>query len=86
MFNQREFISRYNNEFRESFNPRLFNRDEDDIIKNLEDVIISAQRDKFFTIKVNGFRIIEDYREIYNLLYEAEKKRRNKRIVFRTKI
>lgn len=80
MFNQREFISRYNNEFRESFNPRLFNRDEDDIIKNLEDVIISAQRDKFFTIKVNGFRIIEDYREIYNLLYEAEKKRRNKRI------
>lgn len=80
MFNQKEFIANYNSKYRESFNDQLFNRNEDSIIHHLENVIISAQRDKFFTIKVNKFRIIEDYREIYNLLYEAESKRKNKRI------
>ena len=80
MFNQREFLASYINQYREDFNPMLFDRDEDSIIKHIQDVILSAQRDKFFVIKVNHFRVIEDYREIYNILYEAEKKRKNKRI------
>ena len=41
---------------------------DDSIIEHLKEVILSAQRDKFFTIKVKGFRVIEDYREIYNIL------------------
>lgn len=80
MFNQRKFIADYNASHRKDFNEFFFNRNEDDIIDELEKVILSAQRNKFFTIKVNHFRVIDDYREIYNLLYEAEKKRRNKRI------
>ena len=79
MFNQRKFIADYNASHRDDFNEFFFNRSEDDIINELEKVILSAQRNKFFTIKVNHFRVIDDYREIYNLLYEAEKKRRNKR-------
>lgn len=80
MFNQKQFIASYVNNYREDFNPELFDRNDDYIIKHLQDVIISAQRDKFFVIKVNHFRVIEDYREIYSILYEAEKKRKNKRI------
>ena len=80
MFNQKEFIAAYNNEYREQFNPVLFTRNDDSIIEHLKEVILSAQRDKFFTIKVKGFRVIEDYREIYNILYDTEAKTRNKRI------
>src|SRR5574343_519547 len=67
MFNQKEFIAAYNNEYREQFNPVLFTRNDDSIIEHLKEVILSAQRDKFFTIKVKGFRVIEDYREIDNI-------------------
>ena len=80
MFSQKEFIAAYNNEYREQFNPVLFTRNDDSIIEHLKEVILSAQRDKFFTIKVKGFRVIEDYREIYNILYDTEAKTRNKRI------
>ena len=59
MFSQKEFIAAYNNEYREQFNPVLFTRNDDSIIEHLKEVILSAQRDKFFTIKVKGFRVIE---------------------------
>lgn len=80
MFSQREFISEYNKIYREDFNSVLFERGDNHIIDHLKNVVISAQRNKFFTIRVDNFRVIEDYREIYGLLYEAEKRRKNKRI------
>ena len=81
-FNQQEFVHDYNLSHRDRFNPALFNRSEYDIIEQLEKIILSSQRDKFFTIKVMNFSVIEDYREISAILYELEENRRNKRIKF----
>ena len=53
-------------------------RNDDSIIEHLKEVILSAQRDKFFTIKVKGFRVIEDYREIYNILYDTKPRQETK--------
>ena len=82
MFNQREFLANYNRSHRDRFNEELFNRSDDDIINHLMNVVISSQREKFFTIKVNHFRVIEDYREIREILYMMESNRRNKRIKY----
>ena len=42
--------------------------------------MLSYQRDKYFTIKVTNFRVVEDYAEIHQILfdYEQEKIDRNK--------
>lgn len=71
--NQAHFIAEYNNKYREKFNPILFERDEDEIIEELKKIILSCQRDKFFTIKVLSFRTVEDYAEINQILYNYEK-------------
>lgn len=78
------FIHEYNMLNRESFNPTLFQRSEKDLIEQLEKVILSVERDKFFTIKVKNFTVIEDYIQIEKLLYEFEEKRnrKNKRVKF----
>lgn len=72
--NQAHFISQYNEQHREKFNPILFQRDENKIIEELKKIILSCQRDKFFVIKVLGFTVIEDYAEINKTLYEYESK------------
>lgn len=75
-----KFLSEYNKTHRERFNPILFDRKEEHIINHVIKVLLSAQRDKFFTIKVTGYRVIDDYREIYGILHNLEAKRKNKRI------
>ena len=67
---QDELIAKFNDEKRPKFNPIFFHRDEMDIVEELKKVILSAQRDKFFTIKVESFRVISDYAEVYNTLYQ----------------
>ena len=69
---QDELIAKFNDEKRPKFNPIFFHRDEMDIVEELKKVILSAQRDKFFTIKVESFRVISDYAEVYNTLYQYE--------------
>src|SRR5690606_15929828 len=66
--------------YREQFNPILFNRDDYEVIEALKKVILSCQRDKYFTIRVENFRVVEDYDEIIEILYnhEQEKIDRNK--------
>lgn len=75
MINQREFIREYNDIHREEFNPCLFEKDDNAIIEELKKVILSCQRSRVFTIKVLKFTVVEDYDEIYKILYKYEKDR-----------
>lgn len=70
--NQAEWIHKFNDETREHFNEDLFKRDNYELIDALKDVIYSCQRDKYFTIRVTNFTVVEDYEEIYNILYDYE--------------
>ena len=71
--NQAALLRRYNDEYRQKFNKDLFIRSEDDIIEELKRVILSCQRDRYFTIKVLEFRVIDNYKEINDILYNYEK-------------
>lgn len=70
------FIHDYNQANREDFNPLLFQRDDQESIRQLENVILSCQRDRYFTLKVASFRVIDDYEEIQRTLWEHEESRK----------
>ena len=70
--NQRAMIHKYNDEHRERFNEDLFYRNDNDIITELQKVILSFQRNKYFTIKVEYFEVITDYDKIIEELKENE--------------
>ena len=70
--NQKQMISEFNKEYFEKFNPEFFKFSEDDIIESLKKIILSCQRNKSFTIKVEGFTVVEDYDEIRNILRSYE--------------
>ena len=80
--NQRELIHQFSIDTRPSFNLDLFERNDDDLIQALENVILSCQRDKYYTLKVLSFEAIYDYEEIYNTLrnYEEKQKKKNSKI------
>lgn len=68
--NQREFVSQYIDNNRPKFNPDYFVRDENAIVEELMNVIHSCEREnQYFTIKVDSFRIVDDYDEINEILY-----------------
>ena len=75
---QSEFIRKFNEENRPEFNPKLFERDNQEIIDKVSQVILSCERDKYFTLKVLSIRSIMNYEEIYNTLREHEENRRKK--------
>ena len=85
--NQREMISHFINESRDKFNPKFFERSEDEIMDQLMKVILSCEREsKYFTIKVDSFRVVDDFDEINRTLYnyyenltknKAKSKKRN---------
>ena len=69
--NQRELISNFIRDTKDKFNPVFFQRDEDDIMNQLMKVILSCEREnKYFTIKVDSFRVIDDFNEINKTLYD----------------
>ena len=70
--NQFELLRSYNDEHRSSFNDELFERDTDEIIQELEKAILSCQRSKYYTIRVDKFTVVEDYPTILRLLREQE--------------
>ncbi|MCK9198088.1 MAG: hypothetical protein M0P49_00625 [Bacilli bacterium] len=76
--NQGQIMHNYNNEYREKFNEELFVRSDDDIIEELKKVILSCQRDKFFTLRVDSFTVVEDYNEINNILFKYDEQFKNK--------
>lgn len=69
---QREFIKLYNDANRPKFNQEFFVRDNYAIAESLKKIIKSCERDSLFTIKVLGFEYIEDYNEIYHILWQLE--------------
>lgn len=78
MINQDQFIRQFNDSHREHFNEELFERNDDDIVREIEKVILSCQRKRAFRIKVLNFSIVEDYDEINRLLREYEKNNLNR--------
>ena len=75
---QEEFMYQYNDTHREHFNPKLFERSAEDIVQELEKVILSCERNRYFTLKVAKFRVITSYEEIYETLYEHEERKLRK--------
>lgn len=70
---QRHFIKEFNDRTRPEFNKQLFERSDEDSVRELEKVIRSCERhNKFYTIEVYDFYVITDYVEIYKRLREHE--------------
>lgn len=69
---QSMLIKQFNDNNREQFNEELFHRDSFDIIEELKKAILSCQRDKLFTLKVDSFTVIEDYGQIQTALADYE--------------
>lgn len=69
------FINQFNAKRRQPFNDHWFERNDESIIEGLEKIILSCQRDKYFTLRVLSFRVVNEYEEIYRLL---QKKYSNK--------
>lgn len=69
--NQREAISNFIDQNREKFNPIYFERNEDEIVEQLMNVIYSCEREnQYFTIKVHSYRVVDNYDEINQILYD----------------
>ncbi|MCM1235481.1 MAG: hypothetical protein NC489_35730 [Ruminococcus flavefaciens] len=69
MMNQREAMSILA-DHRARFNPIYFERDEDKIIEELKNVILSCQRNnEYFSIRVDNFRVVDNYDEINQILF-----------------
>lgn len=79
---QAEFIRQYNDANREEFNPVYFQRDNQEIMDCVKKVIMSCERDRYFTLKVLSMREIYDYEEIYNMLhtYTSTRSRKNNKV------
>lgn len=76
--NQHQFIRQFNDKHREHFNEELFERNDDDIIREIEKVILSCQRSRTFRIKVINFSVVDDFNEINKLMREYEKNNLNR--------
>ncbi len=71
MQTQRETIANFIKENRQEFNPVFFERNEDEIVKELLNVIRSCERNsQYFTIKLDSYRVVDDYDEINQILYD----------------
>lgn len=79
---QNQFMRQYNETHREEFNPQLFERNNEEIVEAIKSVVMSCQRDKYYTLKLLSFKAIYEYEEIYNTLreHEAKRKRKNAKI------
>ena len=79
---QSQFMRLYNETHREQFNPIFFQRSNQEIMDCMKKVILSCERDKYFTLKVLDMREIYDYEEIINLLrdYEDRNKKKSSKI------
>jgi len=76
---QAQFIRLYNDTHREQFNPVYFERNNQEIMDCVKKVILSCERERYFTLKVLSMREIYNYEEIYNMLhtYTSSRVRKN---------
>lgn len=79
--NQAQFISMYNKNNVPEFNEKLFERDDNAIIDELKNAILSSQRKQMFEIEVLNFEVIEDYKAIldYMSAYDAKVQEKRKK-------
>ena len=74
--NQREFIHDFSAKHRQKFNADLFTRSDEEIIAHLENIVKSAEREMsvggYFTIRVEGFKIIDNYSDIIAILQKYQ--------------
>ena len=77
-YDQAGFMRKFNETHREEFNPKLFERDNQDIINAIYNVLKSCEKDRYFTLKLLDFEVIEDYEKIFNKLREHEESRKKK--------
>jgi len=67
--NEKQFITQFIDEERHTMNPQLFVRNDMEIVEQLKNIILSCQKSNpYFTIKVEGFDVIDDYGEINRTL------------------
>lgn len=78
LITQSQFMRQYNETHREEFNPEFFVRSNKDIMNCMKKVILSCERDKYFTLKVLDMKEIYSYEEIINLLKDHDDRRRKK--------
>ena len=80
--NQAKFMREFSDKYREDFNPDLFERDNYEIVNSIRSVVESCQRDKYYTLKLLSFDVIENYREIYDTLrhHQESRKKKNSKI------
>ena len=76
--NQALFARMYNEKNRENFNPVYFERSNQEIMDCAKKVIMSCEKDDYFTLKVMSMREIYNYEEIYNLLHDYAESRKKK--------
>ena len=79
--NQRELLAYHSNNYRDNFNPQLFNRSTEEIVEAVKKVILSiCSEGTYFSIRVLKFETIEDYSTIKMILhdYGEDNKSRNK--------
>lgn len=76
--NQAQFMRQFNERNRREFNPDLFKRDNEDLVQSIHQLLLSCERDKYFTLKLLSFEVIWSYEEIYNTLRAHEEKRKKK--------
>lgn len=74
--NQQQFIHMYNQQYRDPFNPELFERDDNKIIYFLKNLFKSCERTQgdggYFTIKIENFQVVEDYDEVMSILRDYQ--------------
>lgn len=75
---QARFMREFNETHREEFNPDLFKRDSYEIVEAIKQVVLSCEGDKYYTLKLLSFEVIDNYEEIYNTLRNHEENRRKK--------
>ena len=78
MITQAQFMRLYNESHREQFNEELFVRSNQDIMNCMKKIILSCERDKYFTLSVLSMREFYNYEEIINMLKDHVDKNRKK--------
>ena len=79
-----EILAGYSRDVIPDYTQELYERSDKKTIFYLEQAILSSQRDKYFTIKVKSFRVIDDVKDINDTLIaeEASGANRNKRMKY----
>ena len=68
--NQRELIAQFIKDTKMKMNPELFVRSNDEVMEQLKIAIKSCERNgAFFSIRIKGFTVVDDYDEINRILY-----------------